>query len=368
MARHRLVLALGIMAAAAATPAFAQNESAYTGIDLAGCRAVPADPDDPLESGAWLCEGYRGLPVHVEESDLRFFVSYGEGAQDEIAARTTLPPFNHIGETVEWRVGPDGHPVATILRFFTDLGDGGPKGQVLVVTKLGNSGQICHAGYVDARANPDANAIARHIADEAEAFDCARDTPRFHGAGGFALSVPEPSPPQASGNSSAYTPLDLDACSASPPDPDDPLQSASWWCDGYGGIPVYVSDSDLRTFVSYGHGAPDEAAAHATLPGFNHVGKTVEWRLGLDGRPFATILRWFVAPGEDGGREGQTLVITRLGGPGLVCHIGYIDALVNPDANALAREVADNGARTFDCTREKPLQYGLVGGGEDARE
>ncbi len=368
MARQSLILALGLVLTATTAPALAENGSAYTKIDLAACRTFPADPDDPLQSGAWLCDGYRGVPVYVAEGDLRFFVSYGEGARDELAARTTLPPFNHIGETIEWRTAPDGQPLATILRFFTDPGDGGAKGQVLVVTKLGDSGQICHAGYVDARANPDPNAMAREIADEVGSFDCSTDSPRFHGAGGFAVSAPERPPPEASGNASAYTTLDLDQCTGMPPAANDPLESLAWWCDGYAGIPVYVADSDLRVSVSYGHGAPDEAAAGTTFPGFNHVGKTIEWRLGPDGRPFATILRWFVAPGEDGGPEGQTLVITRLGGPGQVCHMGYVDALVNPDANALAREVADNGARTFDCTRENPLQYGLVGGDGDARE
>ncbi|MBN9022651.1 MAG: hypothetical protein J0H08_11280 [Rhizobiales bacterium] len=371
MARHAsltLCLAPCLALAAAAVPARAENASAYTRIDLDACRAIPPEPDDPLESGAWFCDGYRGLPVYVAEGDLRFFVSYGEGARDELAAATTLPPFNHIGETIEWRTAPDGAPVATILRFFTDPGYGGAKGQVLVVTKLGGSGQVCHAGYVDARANPDANAIARGIADGVAAFDCGSETPRFHGAGGFALSAPETSPPESSGNASAYTPLDLDQCSRTAPAADDPLQSVSWWCDGAAGIPVYVLDGDLRVFVSYGHGAPDERAARTTLPGFNHAGKTIEWRIGADGRPFATILRWFVAPADEGGPEGQTLVITKLGGPGQVCHMGYVDALVNPDANAVAREVADVGAADFDCEREQPLQYGLVGGDGDARE
>ncbi|MCP4383117.1 MAG: hypothetical protein GY798_17125, partial [Hyphomicrobiales bacterium] len=68
-------------------------------------------------------------------------------------------------------------PFATILRFFPDLGDG-ETGQVLVITKLGGSGQICHVGYVDALANPQANALARQIADNvAPLFDCQADQP-----------------------------------------------------------------------------------------------------------------------------------------------------------------------------------------------
>jgi hypothetical protein len=165
--------------------------------------------------------------------------------------------------------------------------------------------------------------------------------------------------PAGAENLSAYTKINLDACRAIAPAPDDPLESGAWWCDGHAGIPVYVSEGDLRFFVSYGEGAPDELAAMTTLPAFNHIGETIEWRLGPDGRPFATILRFFTSTGD--APEGQVLVITRLGGPGQICHLGYVDARINPDANALAREVADNGARDFACGRDTALYYGLSG-------
>ncbi len=174
----------------AATPAAAENASAYSKIDLAACRSIPPAPDDPLQSGAWWCDGHGGIPVYVSEGDLRFFVSYGETAPEELAARTTLPPFNHIGETIEWRLAPDGRPFATILRFFTSSGDSAPDGQVLVLTKLGGPGQICHIGYVNARANPDANAIAREVVDNgAGTFDCGGDTAPEYGLSGD--EVPE---------------------------------------------------------------------------------------------------------------------------------------------------------------------------------
>ena len=41
-------------------------------------------------------------------------------------------------------------------------------GRVLVVTRLGPGG-VCHVGYVDGRANPNANELARQIADEQRA-------------------------------------------------------------------------------------------------------------------------------------------------------------------------------------------------------
>jgi hypothetical protein len=42
------------------------------------------------------------------------------------------------------------------------------------------------------------------------------------------------------------------------------------------------------------------------------------------------------------------------------CHVAYIDALANPDAITLARQVADGRARTFDCRRE-PTAEGATG-------
>lgn len=151
-------------------------ESTYTPIDLAACAATPPDPDDPLASGVWTCPGYRDMSVWVAEGDLRFFVSYGAMAADEPAATQTLPNFNHIGQTLEWRLEEGGgRAFATILRYFVDR-DGEREGQVLVVTRLGEGGSICHVAYVDALANPNPNELARHAADTfAPDFRCGED-------------------------------------------------------------------------------------------------------------------------------------------------------------------------------------------------
>jgi hypothetical protein len=122
------------------------------------------------------CPGYKGIPVMVAEGDLRFFVSYGLTSTTERAAGQTLPPFNHLGKTIEWRlsnVEGGWKPVATILRWFTDKGENQTGGEVLVITKI-SPGATCHIAYVDARANPDANTLARKAADDlARDFDCA---------------------------------------------------------------------------------------------------------------------------------------------------------------------------------------------------
>jgi hypothetical protein len=167
---------------------------------------------------------------------------------------------------------------------------------------------------------------------------------------------------------SVYTKLDLAQCREEAPDPDDPLASGTWWCEGHDGMPIMVAEGDLRMMVSYGANAAGEIAASETLPSFNHIGETLEWRLELgrdDGlwHPFATILRYFT---DSDGEKGQFLVITKLGGSGQICQIGFVDALKNPDANTLARQVADEAAPGFRCGEENRLQFGLTG--DDARE
>ncbi len=149
---------------------------------------------------------------------------------------------------------------------------------------------------------------------------------------------------------STYTDIDLDACTVVSADD----FGATWACPGYKGIPVMIGEGDLRFFVSYGLTSTTERAAEQTLPPFNHLGPRIEWRIGnVDGQiaPFATILRFYVArpDGEEG--EGQVLVVTRLG-PGATCHVAYIDALANSNANELARKAADETARDFDCENE----------------
>jgi hypothetical protein len=145
----------------------------------------------------------------------------------------------------------------------------------------------------------------------------------------------------------------------------------SWLCPGHERIPVRLSAGDQRMYVSYGSRQKDDLASSQTFPGFNSVYEgTVEWRIENKlgkARPFATILRWNVVTAQD--REnatgpitstGRVLVVTRLG-PGGVCHVGYVDARANPDANELARKIADEHARTFKCGKDKRIVLGKPG-------
>ena len=173
---------------------------------------------------------------------------------------------------------------------------------------------------------------------------------------------------QASAQSvaSAYTTLDLKKCRHTPGK--DVEDYGAWSCAGYRGVGVYVAAGDQRSYVSYGPNASKQAAAKQTLASFNGEGKTIEWRgeRGADGvlKLYATIMRWSttVSGNADEPVRGQVLVVTRLG-PGGVCHVGYVDARANPDANALGQKIADETARKFRCGADKPIALGNKGPG-----
>jgi hypothetical protein len=164
---------------------------------------------------------------------------------------------------------------------------------------------------------------------------------------------------------SAYTSLDLKKCRHTAGK--DVEDYGEWSCAGHGGIGVYVSGGDQRSYVSYGRNPKKEPAAKQTLASFNGEGEKIEWRgeRGADGtlKPYATIMRWgtTVSTGDEP-VKGQVLVVTRLG-PGGVCHVGYVDARANPDANALAQKIADENARKFKCGADKQIVLGNKGPG-----
>ena len=176
--RPSIIGVLAVVLAVAVAPAAGAGEisSAYTPLDLEKCRVTKTFADSG--GSVRTCEGYGGLLVQVAEDDLRYFVWFGK--DDQTAARQTLSQFNTIHSVLEWRIERrDGgwRPFATILRYSWDQGDNGPKGETLVVTKLGDD-DACHVAYLKADGNPKANETAREIADSrARNFDCKQDGP-----------------------------------------------------------------------------------------------------------------------------------------------------------------------------------------------
>lgn len=111
-------------------------ESTYTPLVLDKCDNV-SQPQIKERGAVFRCQGYGGIAVRVAEGDLRMCVSYGDRAEDQTAARKTLPAFNATGETLEWRL-EDAKPFATILQYYWDS-DGLGRGSTLVFTKLGKT-------------------------------------------------------------------------------------------------------------------------------------------------------------------------------------------------------------------------------------
>ena len=67
------------------------------------------------------------------------------------------------------------------------------------------------------------------------------------------------------------------------------------------------------------------------------------------------LLRYFTAVDS---AKGEVLVVSRITATE-ACHVAYIDALATPEAIVLARRVADERARSFDC-RDEPRREGVV--------
>ena len=181
-----------------ALPVHAQTvTSEYTKLDVGdACTTFEAD-----ELGAsFACPGYEGYGILFSEYDLRMSIFYGYvGEWYAEGAWESFQSFNAVNDTVEWRLH-DGVPRASILRWFIDHPDpdtGSPsertRGQVLVVSKVAQpgTGEGCIMAYVDARANSDANMLARQAADTLlPTFRCRIDVPAYLGSEGRFAGFP----------------------------------------------------------------------------------------------------------------------------------------------------------------------------------
>jgi hypothetical protein len=156
---------------------------------------------------------------------------------------------------------------------------------------------------------------------------------------------------------SLYTAIDLKKCKVV----GRHEHGGAWLCEGLKNYPVYVAEGDLRIFLSVGAKGADMRAAQQTLGPFNSIFEgdtertTVEWRFIIrKGQPipYATIVRYFT---QMDNVRGEVLVVMRVG-PTEACHVAYIDALANADAIAMARRIADERARTFDCKSEPEIK------------
>jgi hypothetical protein len=178
-------------------PAKAQTiGSTYTSTAPKDCRVTSAG-NGVDDSTIRVCPGKAGLVVLVSEDDLRETVSVGRNrvaAAKEPAAQAGFGPFNSTTTTVEWRA-LDGKPFAIIQRWhIADNSDEDKNGRpiakpMLAVTRL-PPGPVCHVAYIDVKANPDANELARKAADEvARGFKCGKDEVKVIGESGRAVEL-----------------------------------------------------------------------------------------------------------------------------------------------------------------------------------
>jgi hypothetical protein len=170
--------------------------SRYTSTAPGDCRVSGAG-NGVDDSATRICPGKAGLVVLVSEDELRETVSVGRNraaAAREPAAAAWFGPFSSTTTTVEWRA-LDGKPFAIIQRWhLADNSDEDKDGRpvakpMLAVTRL-PPGAVCHVAYVDVKANPNANELARKAADEiAPGFKCGKDEVKVIGVSGRAVEL-----------------------------------------------------------------------------------------------------------------------------------------------------------------------------------
>ncbi len=161
----------------------------------------------------------------------------------------------------------------------------------------------------------------------------------------FAAPAPAQSPAD-----SAYTDLDTDNCEILSQVEEG--ESISWRCPGFRTFPVYVNAGDGRFDVDAG--LDDES--FDTIGQFNAPGPRVEWRL-RDQAPFAIIYRLREVALD---ARGSTLFVETIGTAGVPgCTVATVAGEV-PDANQMARDLADALAPNFRCGVNQPARVGPV--------
>ena len=193
----RLAIAVLCASSGSISPTNAQTfGSSYTSSAPKDCR-VSSAANGVDDSTIRVCPGKAGLKVLVSEDDLRETVSVGRNraaAAKQPAAQARFGPFNSTTATLEWRAR-NGKPFAIIQRWLiADNGDQDKNGRpiakpMLVVTRL-PPGAVCHVAYIDVKANPDADELARKAADEiARDFKCGTDAVKVIGVSGRAVEL-----------------------------------------------------------------------------------------------------------------------------------------------------------------------------------
>ena len=167
----------GLLGLAGTLPAAAfGTQSVPTDLKLDDCTITRTNDLDTV----WACPGYKGIPVMVRRAQLRSTLSFGLAATTEKAASQLLPLGYSPSGSIEWRLSNRAgawKPFAAIVHYTRDASSDEKAGDVLVVTRI-EEGATCQIAYVDAKANPDAVALAEQAADaRGFDFDCKSGKP-----------------------------------------------------------------------------------------------------------------------------------------------------------------------------------------------
>lgn len=154
--------------------------------------------------------------------------------------------------------------------------------------------------------------------------------------------------------------FDLSACAVI--EKDEETAYAVKRCADFDGYDFYVAHGDLRDYVGFGPDAVTQKAFTQTLTPFNRIDETIEFRVRAGAAvPEAAIIRYFI-DNEATNSVGQVLVVSKIAGTE-ACHVAYVDALANANAEDLARRAADE-SRDFDCETDEPRIVGSRSRGE----
>lgn len=358
----RKLIALSVLCLSPALATAGEITSVYTKFDSKTCKVLdPGNPDEEW-GGSSLCAGYKDLKVYFASGDLRDLVAYGKSPGKHCAATQTFGPFNSMQDTIEWRLD-GGKPFAVIQRFMvSDPEDSEKTSSWLAVTKLEDNNS-CRVGAVQGSMK-DANAVARKLADEkARNFNCETDEASVvSDPPGNEIGMTSGSPcgpaetgsntaPGDTGGTSQYVNFDLDKCEVTEK-ADGFVFEGAWRCKGITGYDIYLAGSDDRNFAGFGTEAAENCALLKTFSGFNSFASPVEFRFA-GGKPIAAIQRWSVVENPDTPDKPVSWLIVNKLDRGNSCQMHFV-AGAYPDANTVARQVADIQSPAFDCEKDAP--------------
>ena len=172
MQRLVKILAFGLVSGISISQA-ATLTSVYTDLTDKACKTLESDSS----GSGWYkgqCQGINGYKLILTEADIRQSI-------DVITPKGNIFPldlinnvslhFSTVGKKAEWRIAANKQPVALILRYNAneDAADPAKVTSYLVVSKVTDK-LVCITDIV--KPQPNANEIARQLADQAPAKAC----------------------------------------------------------------------------------------------------------------------------------------------------------------------------------------------------